>query len=205
MVLMPTLWDAIRAGDDPDAYIEYYGPGYQEKNWAPGKYSRSDIRNLANAYARLTYDNKHNAVTKDPYAFLANALVENRPGNYGLNDPLPEVEKEMGKYGYHSSDVQYNTTPETYGLRYGLTLAYKTGPYADRVYGKNAPLAKRISLYNGKGSNPTLNANATNHARKVVAMMKELHHPENKAIIDEFNTFSIPEIWGFQHQDEVQK
>jgi hypothetical protein len=64
---------------------------------------------------------------------------------------------------------------------------YKTGKYADHVYGQDASEADRLSLWNGAGRVKLGNkvvADAQNHASKVLNMQAALSRPENRKILE---------------------
>src|SRR5262249_15562645 len=70
---------------------------------------------------------------------------------------------------------------------------YKTGAYADHVRGEHASTAERLALWNGAGRRTTtwnghtvVDADANNHANKVLEMHRALSDPMNAQILAVF-------------------
>jgi hypothetical protein len=165
--------------------LTYPSPGYDEKNWALPKYGSDLARALGYGYATLMDNGGHSNVSSDPYYYLANALVEGR--------------KDFG----NDATIGKNYNSAILGQKYAKLFAYKTGDYADRIYGEGADIPTRISLWNGvgvkKGYGGKIIANANNHARKVVNLAEMLKNdPRGQELVNEFKTYSNPEVWGYQ-------
>jgi len=197
---MPTDWEQKISIESKDKFLPLMPLGYKEKNWAPEKVQMKDVRELAHAYSRMKFDKKHNSLTGDPNFFLANALVENRPGSYGvISYDIPEVVKGVNDYRYGGSDGED-------AMRYGLTLLHKTGKYADKIYGKNATKEQKMGLWNGRGKSTKEVkyfgkngiADVDNHVRKVQNMMRALRDPANAQLLEEWNRYLDPNVWQFR-------
>jgi hypothetical protein len=105
------------SADKPPLIMHDFMPhqGYADKKWAPEKINDADLRALARAEARASHTKIMPPETLK--YFLANALVENRSGNYGVNPPELTVGKD-----------RFATAANALGIKPKLFLAEYNSP-----------------------------------------------------------------------------
>jgi len=192
--------------------VAYYPPGYKAKKWAPQTLQRYEVRGLAMGHAFLRTNKAINQVADE--LFLANALVEGPMMNFGLNIDLSKAEsgyvydpryKELAIHCAPGMGYRANREEmwRALGCGYGMMFDFKTGTYADGVYRRKAqrkPTAsERISVWNGAGKAHygkddgklagKVRADASNHARKVMAMQRALSSPENAEFVKLYRSY----------------
>jgi hypothetical protein len=192
--------------------VNFFTPTNIAKNQAPIKVPGQDLKALVNAVGNS------NSPIVQKY-FIPNTLVENRftstvqpmdqgkpygepyvnPSNYGLSMYAYEELKRQG------NPMDYNKVddPNYMASRAAEFFDFKTGKDAERIYGKDATDAQRISLWNGRGKkmNPytlRVEADAENHSRKVMGFEQAMSATQNEPFAQAIEQIKIKRRLGMQ-------